>query len=412
MFRRSNSGRGPQSLLGGGGGGGSLPMTGLSGKYRRNPNTSFLAFIANIFDRSSTKKMDGSAASIHIGPTVGQAWERASIYVKITWIMLFTTIFAIYFGYRYIRFYNSGLLFDCLTTTCTVRLVHQGWNRPTVSVIGRHQLIRTEPVKVNKDGTFVSGNASIQVDYSKSKYNPKTHGVSYTDSLNYKGADENGHYLSYALYFKDKNSTEQYTSQAQEILNEEHDLAKLKPYLTKVDNDEYRIIVKQQVPVSFLSKRRIRTMTQKIDSYIKKRRNHMIARETSGPAWQGIVLLVFGIMGFLLTLLLGQFQDESPYATSGPGIRRQQQQYQRETQRYQKDRYDNVLHARQTPIQYEVRTAPSKIPPPKGQVQKTTTTSARAVSSSSSASSAPSQASHYASKIGFQSNVTTASRRR
>lgn len=367
MFRRHSSGKG-DGLLGGGGGGTSLPVSSFGSRNgftaRRNPNTSLLSFLTDLFertfrrDRNGSSSIDGSASSIHVTPTIVQTWQRASVPTKVTWISFFTTIIMIYLGYRCIRYYNTGIYLNCTSNKCTFKLVHTGYKKPTTVDVGRHQIVRTEPVLVKPDGTFVSGNASIKIDYQKSKTTK--------DGLNYKGPDSDGNYLSYAIYFKDKSDEQtKYTDAAEEIIDVQFDITKLKEVPTidiEDDTNHYRLIVRKHIPFVGQSKRRVRMMTQKVESYIKKRRQKMILREVSGPQWQGVVLVVVGIIGFILTLLIGQFKDDNTASQSGPGFRRQLHINKpvSNLQGYNQNKIESILHEQHIPSQYEVISSTSQ----------------------------------------------------
>lgn len=332
----------------------SLPVTG--DQTYRNHNTSkrgLLSVITRLFKRRNTN--DGSASSIHIAPSLAQVWERTSVATKASWITLLTTLLMIYIGYRYIRYYNTGVNLDCQNANiCSLKLIHLGYKRPTSVKIGRHQILRSEPVKITKDGTFVSGNASIKVEY----YNPNTkknkkNKYQNVNSLNYKGPDEDGNYLSYAIYFRDKSDNPIVHSEVEEIIDMEFDISDIHTYTTETDTGEYRLIITQQVPDNHLSKRRIRTMTQKLDSYIHKRRPKISIREVSGPAWQGVLLIVIGTIGFILCTLLGQFHDE--VIATGPGMRRNMNNTNNNNQHQQhRSNVNQVVSQRQTPLEYEV----------------------------------------------------------
>ena len=57
------------------------------------------------------------------------------------------------------------------------------------------------------------------------------------------------------------------------------------------------------------SRSRARKQMTKLNSYIKGDRNMLDLKESMDWTWQSILAIVFGILCFLLTLLLGQFAD-------------------------------------------------------------------------------------------------------
>ena len=67
---------------------------------------------------------------------------------------------------------------------------------------------------------------------------------------------------------------------------------------------------------------RVRSNVNKVESYIKRRRQKLLLKESATLPWQGILCLVFGLVFFLLVILLGQFFEEEPRKQGGPGSRR------------------------------------------------------------------------------------------
>jgi hypothetical protein len=158
----------------------------------------------------------------------------------------------------------------------------------------------------------------------------------------YKGPDKNGNYLSYALYIRNKQpklenipphskffKNDTTTSgggdgeeESGEVVPERHVSRTLvesgfadqssNSHATAVHlPDEYRIVLRKYRIIQ--TRRRIRNQLQKIDSYIKLRRQKLHFKENAPPDWRGIVLMVFGFIGLLLSILLGVFWDEEHY---------------------------------------------------------------------------------------------------
>jgi hypothetical protein len=66
-------------------------------------------------------------------------------------------------------------------------------------------------------------------------------------------------------------------------------------------------------------------MVNKVDTYVKQRRDKLVLKENASLSVWGILQLIFGIFMLLLTILLGQFMEESkPRRHGGPGARQQQ----------------------------------------------------------------------------------------
>lgn len=179
-------------------------------------------------------------------------------------------------------------------------------------------------MKVTKDGSFVSLSPRLDdfVDApAKGKKNKKK-------TTSYKGPDQNNHYPSYRIVFRDAPNDKQQSNTEQtgdsvdgsaEI--EDVSLAPVASFLERGEGDERSIIIRQFGIQQ--SRRRVKTTAQKIDSYVKRRRHKLTVKENAPPSWQGILLLVLGLFGLLLSLLIGQFWEEATPSRrqSGPGAR-------------------------------------------------------------------------------------------
>lgn len=310
---------------------------------------------------------DGSAASIHTGSALQKTWQRASVPKRVTWTSLLTCIFMVWFGWRWIRYSNAGILLNCHSVTCELTVTPRGWGRQVrIPDMARDQLVTAVGIKASKDGTFVTDKNIVLTE----SYAGNTGSKKYKKSSSYKGPDENGHYLAYAIVLTDKpqRTADGGASESGEdnVVVPDADLKLLLPYMDEIDITDdggggdrggdrvdkvkqYRLI-----PRKFgvrQSKRRVRTMVQKVESYSKRRRQKLVLREFAPPSWQGVSMIVLGIMGVLLVCVLGQFSD--PVVHRGPGVRRQQQQ-----QQSVKKQRDSVKDAYKpaTPSQYEVST--------------------------------------------------------
>lgn len=260
----------------------------------------------------------------------------------------------VYFGYRWIRYSNAGLKLNCNSLTCDLEVTPVGWGRRvSLLEIPRHQVQPAYAVKTTRNGDFVTDKNIQLID----RYDPKEKKKKKGRSSAYKGPDENGHYLSYAIVLTDKGESEApehphaYGNRVESLPpTPEVKLDKLKHLLQryqKEDGKSYYRLIPRQLNVR-QSKRRVRTMVQKVESYAKRRRQKLVVKESSAPSWQGVLLIVFGVVILLITIILGQFQE--PVQHSGPGMRRQQ---------HHKPSSTRDAYSRTTPRQYEVSTQPS-----------------------------------------------------
>ena len=182
----------------------------------------------------------------------------------------------------------------------------------TITVIfARTQLHSAQAIKTDSYGNF------LEVDTDKYEP-PKRKGKKYNKSYNKKGPDEQGRYKSYRIKLHET------TPEGSDENNEEvqdGDFSPIKDYLQKDEEDGTYFLHFRHFGLT-QSRTRVRANVNKVESYIKKRRQKLLIKENATLPWQGILCLIFGLMGFLLTLLVGQFWDESPKRQGGPGARR------------------------------------------------------------------------------------------
>jgi len=362
MFRRRSSAAASNAAA-------SLPTTG-SGTSSGGRGSSFRSsLLASI---RGTNKDDGSARTIRLKhKSFREMWDDASAPVRATYVCLLAFLLCFWWGVRSIRYRNSHVHLDCQSLDCRLTILPAGWHRKVVAEFPRRQLLQAFAVKTDVDGNFVEANPKLDDDVvyaphkgrKTGKYKPKNAG-------HYKGPDKNGHYYSYAVVLQDKVPEQQQRRHEHREGEPTNDLpaeetvkfgSDFDPYLVDLgDGGKKRLIVRQfQIGQS---KRRVRMMVSRIDGYIKQRRQRLIVKEQAVPSWQGILMIVLGLVGFLITLLVGQFWDEHLPGSAGPGVRRhsqQQQQQRRSVEQRRSSAYD-----RTTPSRYEVRTKPAAQPQP------------------------------------------------
>jgi hypothetical protein len=184
--------------------------------------------------------------------------------------------------------------------------------RTNTVVFSRNQLHSSQATKTDKAGNF------LEVDTSK--YEPprrdgKGKKKKYSTG-SYKGPDDKGEYKSYSIKFRMK-SPDDVEKTEDDV--PDGDFSPVANYMNK-EEDMY-VLHMRQFGLSH-SRTRIRSMNNKIDSYLKRRRQKLIVKESANLPWQGILCLIFGLLGFMLTLLIGQFWEETPKRHGGPGTRR------------------------------------------------------------------------------------------
>lgn len=180
-------------------------------------------------------------------------------------------------------------------------------------VFARTQLHSAQAIKTDKGGKF------IEIDTEKYELPQRKKGKKkYKNGQHQRGPDENGMYRTYRLKFY-KASPDRTHRTEEDVAD--GDFSILKDFL---EDDEEEGVKTMQMRHFGLSqtRTRVRSNINKVESYVKKRRQKLVIKESVPLPWQGILCLVFGLLGFLLTLLIGQFWEEAPKPMRGPGARR------------------------------------------------------------------------------------------
>jgi hypothetical protein len=204
---------------------------------------------------------------------------------------------------------TASIWLTCHQHECTLELTPEG--RTTLSVVfPRTQLDFAEAIKSDKAGNFLSIDTS---KYEPPKRDKK--GKKKQQSGSYKGPDEKGEYKSYALKFKIQ------TPEGVERPDDMPDsnFSEVRKFMREEDGKLW--LGMRQFGLA-QSRTRVRSSINKVDSYAKKRRQKLMLKESATLPWQGILCLIFGLLGVMLTLLIGQFWEEKPHRYGGPGSRR------------------------------------------------------------------------------------------
>lgn len=195
-----------------------------------------------------------------------------------------------------------------------------GYRTHTV-VFSRTQLVGSQATKVDKFGNFVSvDNSKFDPPRPRGKNKKKTY-----QSGSYKGPDEDGNFRSYSIRFHPKTPSKVEKSEEDVEDGDFGDVVKFlnKEPSTEFDSDLYVLHMRKFGLTQ--SNTRVRSSVNKVESYMKRRRQKLVVKETAPLPWQGLLLLIFGLLGVMLTLLIGQFYEETPKKQGGPGARRPQQ---------------------------------------------------------------------------------------
>lgn len=143
-----------------------------------------------------------------------------------------------------------------------------------------------------------------------------------TQSKSRAGPDVDGNYDSYTIHLRPpiKNEDPDDATAQYEV-----DLHPIEQFTSPDENTDNRVLNMRSFNLG-QTKRRTSTMTGKVDSYILQRRHQLMIKENAALSFMGIMALVLGLFGILMTALVGQLWDEDPKKTGGPGTRRNKQQ--------------------------------------------------------------------------------------
>jgi hypothetical protein len=207
----------------------------------------------------------------------------------------------------------------CHTEECTLEITPPG-SRTSKLTFARGQLLSAHAIKSDKQGNFLK--------FDDSKYSPAERGKNKKGKSknSYKGPDENGEYRSYAIKFKTSTTKSGEEGEAAAEKSEEDevpdgDFTTIQQFLSPGEEEGTYMLYMRKFGMIH-SKTRVRSMINKVESYVKKRRQKLILKEAVSIPWQAILCLVLGLLGIMLTLLIGQFWDEPPKKHGGPGARR------------------------------------------------------------------------------------------
>jgi hypothetical protein len=170
-------------------------------------------------------------------------------------------------------------------------------------VFGREQLVKSQAIKVKRNGEFVnidSGPIAPRV--------PKKKGMP-TLSRSYNGPDVNGHYNDFTIIIRPPEDDKKPTDEDAEWFEKE--LTALAPFSSKEDSSGNYVLRMRQYSLYKESSHHTRTLVTRIESYIKQRRHRLSIKENSPVSWQGLVAMLVGTFALLAGIMLGQFSAEN-----------------------------------------------------------------------------------------------------
>ena len=193
---------------------------------------------------------------------------------------------------------------DCHARACYIDITPPGFQGTRRIKVGRSQVVRSQATKVDKFGKFVENDTGSIV------YRPRK-----SKDYNSRGPDANGNFESYNLILSNGKTTagtdsNKDESSAEDNDDEETDLSELAEFVTIEDTSGHYVLSMRQYNFG-QTRRRSKTMVNKIDAYIRRRRHKLLIKENAELSVIGIILIVLGMFGLLVVLLLGEFWEDT-----------------------------------------------------------------------------------------------------
>jgi hypothetical protein len=189
------------------------------------------------------------------------------------------------------------------------------------AIFPRTQLHSAQAIKTDSAGNFL--------ELDTDKYEPPARGggkkhkkYKRPSGYNNRGPDAMGKYKTYRIKILQSDpETNDGEDSNKNNNNNDGDFSKIKEYMSEDVEEGMYTLHFRNFGLS-QTRMRVRSNISKVESYIKKRRQKLLLKESASLPWQAILCLVFGLVGALLTILIGQFYEEEPRRQGGPGARR------------------------------------------------------------------------------------------
>ena len=184
-------------------------------------------------------------------------------------------------------------------------------------LFGRHQLVRSEAIRVSKGGEFRKIDTGKLPSYKSGRKQSSVHSKYST----HRGPDDEGNYPDYTIVLRPPEDDKKPTNQEEEEWSEK-ELNELAPFTTREQSSGNYVLHMRKYNLGF-TKRSTRTMVTKVDSYIKQRRHKLTIKENTAISWKGMLAMVLGLFGLLIGILFWQFaEDEKALQKKKPANKR------------------------------------------------------------------------------------------
>ena len=205
---------------------------------------------------------------------------------------------------------SASIWLTCHAVECTLEISPPKRRKSTKLVFSRKQLVKSQAIKVDKYNNFVAIDSGRPPYYSAPSRKAQVY--------NRAGPDVDGNYDTYTIHLRPPIHNNEDPDDA--TAEYETDLQVMEQFTSRDENTGNRVLNMRRFNLG-QTKRRTSSMTGRLDSYILQRRHQLTIKENSALSFKGIMALVLGLFGILMTALVGQLWDDDP-KTGGPGTRR------------------------------------------------------------------------------------------
>lgn len=246
---------------------------------------------------SRHSSINGSGNSISFESPVVRKIKNISWAVKISYFCLFSSILTIFYGFKNIFSNTEYTHLVCQFSGCSLDVKEPG-KKKIHTKIHRQQIIRSDYVKVNSKTGLIAESIQGKAPVVETVYDKK------------KKKKNTDLFDSYTLVFKAYNRTEMgdFIFKDEMYLLDELPPAQERINLHPSDSEEQFIFLMRPFEVHA----RAYIKYNRLKSYIQGKRNKLTLRESRSPTILGVMMIVFGILFMIISMILGVFWESSP----------------------------------------------------------------------------------------------------
>jgi len=304
--------------------------------------------------------VDGSGRSVSMEAPIITSARNASSYTRASYLWLLVSIIAIIWSWRGLWYHYATTFLECKDLECTLKIIPPGREKMFTLKFSKEQLISAKKLIVDKDGELMA-NTSYTSNGTYESYGIILHQEGLLDgewdvdddfdmdggtmasdaafekqrkALLNRNEDNSGDGLSkqdkddfekdkfeynqILIQEKERKDRQRQEHQKQKFAKRKVEIARRKNdypsleslyhYALPQDEDGHYLVMLRKYSVLH-KRRRVSSLINKINLYIKGTKKDVLIRENREVVWQGILGIVSGFFSILLALLLGQFAD-------------------------------------------------------------------------------------------------------